>query len=310
MRQPPQHSHAAMHHGTHGMDPRANERQRTHPDHSDLLAELDEAPSDEEDIIFKKGSTDEEQQQASKKDMTILIIIFALVVIALIAIIIWIMMRDSDKAAEIDVQQMMQRPPPMPPQRMPQHAGQHHTGPQHAGQQHVGQHHTGQTHTGQQHVGQPQGGNHQALNMQNHWPQSGIQHLQNQASRPQRPLTTSPNLKPTPQHAEPTEDDEQDNPEDEQHNEQDDDQPNELNGDEQKTHLVKDVPVVKLVGLFSNSTSSADDVLKQTRAALDPRYDEKDRELLNRKSRDDQVTFVISMEDQAENVNDRIEVIE
>jgi hypothetical protein len=286
-----------MHHGSHnGMDHRANERQRVQPDHSDLLAELDEAPSDEEDIIFKKGSTDEEQQQASKKDMTILIIIFALVVIALIAIIIWIMMRDSDKAAEADVQQMMQRPPPMPPQRMPQHAGQYHTGQQHAGQYHTGQ---------------PQGNNHQVPNMQNHGQQSGMQHPQNQASRPQRPLTTSPNLKPTPQHAEPTEDDEQDNPEDEQHNEQhneqDDDQPN---GDEQKTHPVKDVPVVKLVGLFSNSTTSADDVLKQTRAALDPRYDEKDRELLNRKSRDDQVTFVISMEDQAENVNDRIEVIE
>ena len=278
------HSHAAQRGGS---DPRLSERQRPLPDHSDLLAELGESPSDEEDIIFKKGSTDEEQQQASKKDMTILIIIFALVVIALIAIIIWIMMRDTDRAAEADVQQMMQRPPPMPPQRM-QYAGP----PQ----------------SMQQYAGQPQGGPPQGVQQQN---------VQQHAGPQQRPLTT------TQQHNKPAEVVKQDKQLDkhsndhknEQPNDHEDEQPDDHEDDEpqddKKTQPQKEVPVVKLVGLFSNSTTSADDVLKQTRAILDPRYDEKDRELLNRKSRDEHVTLVLSMEDQeAEDVSNRVEVIE
>jgi flagellar basal body-associated protein FliL len=91
--------------------------QSSQGDRSDLLSDLGEPDTDE--ILFKKTTTQEEQQP-SKPDTTILIIIFALVVIALIAIIIWIMMKDTDKAAEHDVKQMLHQRPQQMPRHRPQ----------------------------------------------------------------------------------------------------------------------------------------------------------------------------------------------
>jgi hypothetical protein len=67
---------------------------------------------------------------------------------------------------------------------------------------------------------------------------------------------------------------------------------------------------VKLVGMFS-STMTADDVLKKTKEALDPSYDERDREILSRKASDEHITIIIA-EDDAETVDgqDRVEVLE
>ena len=67
---------------------------------------------------------------------------------------------------------------------------------------------------------------------------------------------------------------------------------------------------VKLVGMLS-STMTADDVLKKTKEALDPSYDERDREILSRKANDDHITIIIA-EDDPETVDgqDRVEVLE